>query len=125
MSVRVLVKFANPTMRITAPILDRDGRPIAGCGSFLRERLVRVLREIGVRIVSVEDTQELAPWEKVQDVEEQLAGVERRFARTGDAAETAHDAPRAMLKDAIVRHVTKEAAEFSDIAAERADEGAA
>ncbi|MGK0303786.1 MAG: hypothetical protein ACI89X_004686 [Planctomycetota bacterium] len=67
MADRVLLQFAKPTMRLANPIWDRDGKPAAGRGSYLRDGMVRLLRDMDLLSVVVEDTDELPPWVTIQD----------------------------------------------------------
>jgi hypothetical protein len=80
MAVRIHLQFATPQMRLARPISDAGGRLVAGIGTQLTPGVVRVLRHMAVQSVLVEDAPELAAWQRVQTVEEQLAALDARFA---------------------------------------------
>jgi hypothetical protein len=103
MSVRVLLEFAKPTMRLARPIFDGDGKLIAGSGTLLSERMVQLLRRLALQTVVVEDADDLNEWETVTAVEADLAGLEQRFRRESPAP------PLRAIYEAISRRLVKRA----------------
>lgn len=118
MAVRVLLQFAKPTMRLTNPIWDRDGKPAAGRGSYLRDGMVRMLRDMELLSVVVEAPDEPPPWETIRDLGQQLLELEERF--DGDQADTQSASteptttsePMVEMRMAIARHLTKQSAQL-------------
>jgi len=104
MSVRVLLEFAKPTMRLARPIFDGDGKLIAGRGTLLSERMVQLLRRLALQTVVVDDTDDLNQWETVAPVGADLTGLEQRFRRESPAP------PLQAIYEAISRHLVKRAA---------------
>ncbi len=104
MAVRVPLAFVTPAMRLARPILDADGGTVAGAGTQLSERVVRLLRRMAVQTVVVE-AEGLAEWQTVPPLDEALAALDARFAA----------APRSealtVLRDAIARRLARRAAE--------------
>ena len=132
MAVRVLLQFAKPTMRLANPIGDRDGKPAAGRRSYLRDGMVRLLRDMDLLSVVVEDTDELPPWETIQSLDQQLLELDERFGghqarepNQSTAADATSD-PMVEMRLAIARHFTAQAKQLEDdpaIAAMRDPEG--
>jgi hypothetical protein len=107
MALRVDLRFVTPAMRLARPIVDDDGRLVAGAGTHLREGVVRVLRQMAVQTVLVVDSGEVPAWETVRPLDEELRALEARLgpqARTGALAE---------LAAAIARRLTARAAELA------------
>lgn len=120
MAVRVLLQFAKPTMRLTNPIWDRDGKPAAGRGSYLREGMVRMLRDMELLSVVVEDADELPPWETIRDLEQQLLELQERFdedqaSQLSESTEaTTTNDPMVQMRQAIARHLTKQSEQLKN-----------
>jgi len=106
MAVRVLIQFVNPTMRLASPIWDCDGKPAAGRGSFLRDGMVRMLRDMGLLSVVVEGADELPSWEIIRDLRQLLLELNERFERDQDSEQSE---PMVQLRMAIARHFTAQA----------------
>jgi hypothetical protein len=68
-------------MRLAGPLFDREGLLIAGSGTALGESLLRVLRKLAVQSVPVADAAELASWETIHPLAEEVRELEARFAR--------------------------------------------
>jgi hypothetical protein len=104
MAVRVLLEFAQPAMRLARPIFDADGKLIAGTGTQLDERMVRLLRRLALQTVVVEDSGNFSTWQTVTPVETDLAELRRRFQREqpSPALET--------IFEAVSRHLLRRAA---------------
>ena len=79
MAVRIHLQFATAHMRLARPISDNNGRLVAGVGTMLSPGVLRVLRHMAVQSVVVEDAGELAPWERVRTLAEELEEVAARF----------------------------------------------
>jgi len=90
-------------MRLARPLFDRDGLLIAGSGTKLGESLLRVLRKLAVQSVPVVDTDDLASWETIRPLEQELDDLRRRFR-----SEAASDA-LVLLREAAVRHLERRA----------------
>jgi len=90
-------------MRLARPLFDRDGLLIAGSGTKLSESLLRVLRKLAVQSVPVVDTDDLASWETIRPLEQELDDLRQRFRR-----EAASDA-LVLLREAAVRHLARRA----------------
>ena len=103
MGVRVHLQFATPQMRLARPISDANGRLVAGVGTMLSASVVRVLRHMAVQSVTVEEADEVEPWQRVRTVEEEQAALARRFAK-----ETVTP-PLAEVQAAIARHLERRA----------------
>jgi hypothetical protein len=101
MPVRVPLQFVKPTMRLARPICDAEGRVVAGSGTLLGERVVRVLRTMAVQTVVVQESDELKAWETVRPLAEELDELEARFRRGPQSG------PLAELKAAIARHLRR------------------
>ena len=104
MAVRILLEFAQPAMRLARPIFDTDGKLIAGTGTHLDERMVRLLRRLALQTVVVEDSGDFGAWQTVTPVETELAELRWRFQR-----EQPSRALEAIL-EAISRHLLRRAA---------------
>lgn len=107
MPVRVHLQFVKPIMRLARPIIDGEGKLVAGVGTQLREGVVRVLRKMVVQSVLVADTAELHAWETIKPLEEELRELGVRF---GDGANGA----RGELHAAIARHLRARAARLAE-----------
>jgi hypothetical protein len=91
-------------MRLARPVCDAEGRPIAGAGTVLDERVVRLLRRMAVQSVAVVETDDVRSWETEGPLADELRALEERFrAATRSAALDA-------LHDAIARHLKRRAA---------------
>ena len=104
MPLRVPLQFVKPTMRLAAPIIDTDGRLVAGIGTELRDSVVRVLRKMAVQAVLVADTDDVDGFETIKPLADELGELERRLpsgSATGALAE---------VRAAIARHLTARAA---------------
>jgi hypothetical protein len=115
MAIRVLLQFAKPEMQLARPVSDRDGRLIAGRGSRLTDRVVRLLRNLGLQTVVVEDADGLAAWETIPGLEYDLRELDRRFDGTWAGT------PLEAVRHAIERYLRRRAAAIesdSDLAAE-------
>lgn len=104
MAVRIHLQFATPQMRLARPISDANGRLVAGVGTMLSPSVVRVLRQMAVQSVTVEDTDDSAPWRRVRTVEDEQAALADRFA--GEQLTPA----LAEIQAAIARHLERRAA---------------
>jgi hypothetical protein len=107
MAVRIHLQFATPQMRLARPITDVNGRLVAGVGTMLSARVVRVLRHMAVQSVLVEDAATLSAWEKVQTADEELAALRERFV--GEPMTPALEEIHA----ALARRIERRAAERS------------
>jgi hypothetical protein len=102
-SIRVPLEFLKPTMRLARPIADAHGRLVAGTGTLLGAGVVRALRKLAIQTVLVGESEDIAPWERAQPLQEQLRMLEQRLDR-----EPANEA-MAALRTAITRHLCKRA----------------
>ena len=93
--------FAQPTMRLARPIMDGDGKLVAGTGTLLAERIVRLLRRMALQTVVVEDAGDLQAWETVRPLQQQLLELEERFER--EKPQKSLDT----LKQAIARYLVR------------------
>lgn len=93
-------------MRLARPITDAHGRLVASTGTLLTDSVVRLLRQGAVQSVQVTSTQELAPWEIVRPVEDDVATLWRRIARERV------DPALATIRDAVERHLRARAAQY-------------
>ena len=102
-------------MRLARPICDAQGRVVASTGTLLSDSVVRLLRQAAVQSVQVVPTNDLAPWEIVRPVDEDVAELWRRIARERV------DPALATMRDAVERHLRTRAAQYEreDVAAER------
>jgi hypothetical protein len=107
MPLRVPLQFVKPTMRLAGPIVDTDGRLVAGTGTELRDSVVRVLRKMAVQAVLVVETDEVGAFETIKPLAEELRELEQRLPvslATGPLAE---------VRAAIARHLTARAARLA------------
>ena len=104
MAARIHLQFATPTMRLARPIIDANGRLVAGIGTLLSPGVVRVLRHMAVQSVLVEDAGSVAAWEEVRTPAEEQRVLAARFAR-----ETVTP-PLAEIQAAIARLIDRRAA---------------
>jgi hypothetical protein len=111
MPVRVLLPFVRTVMRLAEPVVDRDGRVVAGSGTQLTDRLLSVLRAVGVESVVIADGVPVQPWETVRPLGEEIAELDARFAGAP------RDGARGELYAAVRRHLEARAARLA--AAER------
>lgn len=111
MAARIHLQFATPRMRLARPISDANGRLVAGVGTTLSPGVVRVLRNMAVQSVLVEDAEGLAAWEQVRTAEEEHLALAFRFK--GEEATAALSEIRA----AIERHIDRRAATTDQAAA--------
>lgn len=107
MAVRVHLRFVKPTMRLARPIVDAEGKLIAGQGTLLGDRVVRVLRNMAVQSVLVLDTDEVRSWETIRPLEEELRALDERIG-----PEVTNE-PLRELRAAIERHLTRRAASLA------------
>jgi HD-like signal output (HDOD) protein len=108
---RVPLQFAKPTMRLAQPVFDRDGMLVAGSGTLLTERLVRLLRHLALQTVTVDEADDLAAWETIHPLDEEIAALARRFG----AAPTSE--PMLELRRAVARRLARRAAALGTAAA--------
>ena len=101
MAVRIHLQFATPQMRLARPIVDANGRLVAGVGTTLSPGVVRVLRHMAVQSVPVEDGGSVSAWEQVHTRDEELASLAARFA--GEPPSQALEEIRAALLRRIER----------------------
>jgi hypothetical protein len=106
MGVRIHLQFATPQMRLARPISDANGRLVAGVGTVLSGGVVRVLRQMAVQSVVVDDAGERAPWEQVRTLAEEQAALAARFAGEPPTP------PLLEIQAAIERHLERRAAAF-------------
>lgn len=94
-------------MHLARPLFDAEGRLVAGTGTVLTERVVRVLRKMAVQSVLVVADDRVATWETVQPLAADLAALDARFARapSNPALSEVHAA--------IARHLTRRAERFA------------
>ena len=104
MAARIHLQFATPRMRLARPISDANGRLVAGVGTMLSPGVVRVLRNMAVQSVLVEDAEGLAAWERVRSPEEEHTALAARFQHVVATA------PLAELRAAIGRRIDRRAA---------------
>jgi len=104
MPVRVPLEFVKPTMQLAGPIVDAEGRLLAGKGTKLSERVVGSLRKLAMQTVLVDDTSELQPWETVQSLDAELRALDTRFREGLDVSESPE---LTMLHQAIARYVER------------------
>src|SRR5688572_25272580 len=94
--MRLLTQFARPGLHLAEPVVTADGLPVLGRGTILSRRHLRTLYDAGVRIITVVDEPDLAPWEAVLTPDAYLQALEARFSTVhGDRRMDAlHDAVR-------------------------------
>jgi len=107
MAVRVPLQFVKPPMRLARPVLDGEGRLVAGAGTVLGESVVRTLRNLALQSVLVEGGTDLPSWETVEPLEVELRDLADRFGAEPDAG------PRAELRAAIGRYLERRAARLA------------
>lgn len=88
-------------MRLAKPVCDADGRVMAGSGSALTPSIVRLLRRLAIQTVVVESTDDVAGWESVRPLDEEVARLDVRLRRAD------LDSPRAQLRDALERRLVR------------------
>ena len=103
MPIRIPLQYARPSLRLAHPIIDADGRLVAGVGTSLTDRIVRILRNMALQSVVVADSDEVGEWERVRPLCEEIGDLERRFA-----AEPPTE-PLAELQRAITRYLDRRA----------------
>ena len=108
MAIRVPLRLVKPTMRLARPIWDTDGRLIAGSGTLLEERVVRLFRKMAFQTVLVEQSDDITNWVAIKPLEHELRDVEERFRV--EVASKPHDA----IRQAILRHLTKRAVQLEE-----------
>jgi hypothetical protein len=101
-------------MRLARPISDAQGRLIASTGTLLSDSVVRLLRQAAIQSVLVTATKDLAPWEIVRPVEDDVAELWRRVARERV------DPALVTIRAAIERHLHARAAHYQREDAETA-----
>ncbi len=97
MAVRVQLRFARPSMRLTHGVVDGDGRPLVGAGSAVTPRVARLLRGAGVETIEVDG--DVHDWELARTPREAVAALERRLAREALAP------PLAAVRRALRAHL--------------------
>lgn len=116
MAARIHLQFATPRMRLARPISDANGRLVAGIGTTLSAGVVRVLRNMAVQSVLVEDAEGLASWEQVRTPEEELAALNTRFADEPVTPALAE------IRTAIARRIDRRTVTAADAALQEPDE---
>jgi hypothetical protein len=106
MPVRVPLEFANSSMHLARPICDGDGRLVAGAGTCLSTRVVRLLRTMAVQSVLVVEGEGIDQWQTVRPLDEELGELEARFASTPETPMIAE------LREAIRRRLVVRAERF-------------
>ena len=103
-------------MRLARPVCDAEGRPIAGAGTVLDERVVRLLRRMAVQSVPVVETDDLRGWETEQPLGDELQALEERFraASRNAALDALHDAIARQLKRRAAATATGSKSESGD-----------
>ena len=79
---RVPLAFVRPEMRLARPVCDADGRLIVGAGTALDPRVVQALRRLAIQTVVVTGAIELAGWETLPPLDDQLQALHRRLLGT-------------------------------------------
>jgi len=98
-------------MRLAKPICDADGRVMAGAGSVLTASVLRILRRLAIQTVVVADGQDLAGWEMIRPLAEELTLLEQRMRSRAERSPRADLA--AALERRLVRRAERHAAEIS------------
>jgi hypothetical protein len=106
MPVRVPLEFANPSMRLARPVCDAEGRLVAGAGTGLTARVVRLLRTMAVQSVLVADAEGVDQWQTVRPLPDEIAALDARFAATPASPALT------LLHEAIRRRLAVRAARF-------------
>jgi hypothetical protein len=91
-------------MRLARPVCDADGRPIAGAGTVLDERVVRLLRRMAVQSVPVVESDDLRAWETEKPLDDAIQALDERFRAESRSAALDE------LHDALVRQLKRRAA---------------
>jgi hypothetical protein len=104
--VRVPLEFLKAGMRLARPITDAQGRLVASNGTLLSDSVVRLLRQAAIQSVLVIATKDLAPWEFVRPVDEDVSDLWRRIARERV------DPALADIRSAVERHLRARAAQY-------------
>lgn len=94
-------------MRLAGPIVDADGRLVAGTGTELRDSVVRVLRRMAVQTVLVVETDDVGAFETIKPLADELRELEERLPGASSSG------PLAELRAAIARHLTARAARLA------------
>lgn len=99
--MRLLTALAPPGAVLSRAIIGPDGMPLAGRGTRLTPRYLRLLHEEGVRLVECEDDPAIEPWRRVPEVDAYLRALDARFEPVrGDRRMMAlHDAVRRVYLD--------------------------
>jgi hypothetical protein len=108
MPVRVPIQFAKPTMRLARPICDSDGKLVAGNGTLLQDRVIRLLRKMALQSLVVEDTDDVPSWVTIRPLRQDLVELEERFRREGPSR------PLDLIRQAITRHLVKRAIQLDE-----------
>jgi hypothetical protein len=108
MPVRVPIQFAKPTMRLARPICDSEGKLIAGTGTLLQERVIRLLRKMAIQSLVVEDAGDVPSWVTIRPLRQDLIELEERFRREAPGR------PLDMIRQAITRHLVKRALQLEE-----------
>lgn len=119
MPTRIPLQYARPSLRLARPVLDAEGRLVAGVGTTLSDRMVRILRRMALQSVVVADCPEIAEWERVRPLAEEIGDLDARFAAEPPGA------PMQQLREAIARYLDRRASALLASDAERAQDGAA
>jgi hypothetical protein len=117
--VRVPLEFVKAGMRLARPISDAQGRLMASTGTLLSDSVVRLLRQAAIQSVLVTATKDLAPWEIVRPVDQDVAELWRRVARERI------DPALVTIRSAVERHLRARAAHYEREDAETAARDAA
>lgn len=88
-------------MRLAKPIHDAEGRLVAGTGTLLGERIVRLLRKLAIQTVQVDSAEDVPNWETIRPLAEALADLDARFRLAPAGPELS------AIHDAIARHLTR------------------
>jgi hypothetical protein len=98
---RIQLRFARPYMHLAEPLVGPEGTVVAGAGTTLGEPVVRALLRLGIETVAVQESTDVAEWERARTLDEALAALEARFA--GERADPILDT----LKTALARHLER------------------
>ena len=107
MAVRMPLQFVTASMTLAKPVVDGDGRVMAGVGTRLEERILRLLRKQAIQTVVVDAPETGAGWETIRPLPVELEALTSRF----DATE--RTAALDTLRDAVARHLRRRAARFA------------
>jgi thiazole synthase ThiGH ThiG subunit len=100
--------FVTPDMALAKPVVDAEGRILAGAGTRLDERMLRLLRKQAIQTVVVDAPEGTVGWETVQPLSEELAALGTRF----DA--TARSEALDVLREAVARHLARRAGRLAN-----------